>query len=242
MKNVVTYFICKYEPQRFICVYSFECLFYSVVFVCSCIDFFFPFMICSHVRQSWWILMKIKAQDPLLLRMGMYEISQTRILDSPPCLSQLVLSPLLCVHSWRPSCEAQLTNIRFPPTTSTNERELAVEQEVEAFLPHKEEEPSGWWLGKIAKVRGDLIVVEFSDEDHTYTDIVDRENIRPANKKWVMVSLSSPFVLHSFVTANLEFFLSKFCIKMVFDAFLILFLVISSIICGMYVYPCYILV
>ena len=127
--------------------------------------------------------MKIKGQGQLLLRMGTYEMSQTRILDSPSCSSQLVLSSLLCVHRWRPSCEVQLTNIRFPPTTSTKESELVVEQEVEAFLPHQEGEPSGWWLGKVAKVRGDLIVVEFSDEDHTYTDIVDRENIRPANKK-----------------------------------------------------------
>ena len=73
-------------------------------------------------------------------------------------------------------------------------------------MPHKEGEEPGWWIGKIAKNKGEvsptsirykcfniliyyqlqLYVVEFNDGHSTYTDILEKEKLRLPNKKCVL--------------------------------------------------------
>lgn len=70
-------------------------------------------------------------------------------------------------------------------------------------MPHKEGEEPGWWIGKIAKIKGEvspvsvcinvnilmlfqLYVVEFNDGHSTYTDILEKEKLRLPNKKYAM--------------------------------------------------------
>ena len=85
---------------------------------------------------------------------------------------------------WMRNTATDLANVRLPPDGS-EEVALQPGSEVEVFLPHQEGEPSGWWFGKVTKVKGELVVVEFADETHTYSDIVDISNLRSANPKLV---------------------------------------------------------
>ena len=45
------------------------------------------------------------------------------------------------------------------------------------------EEPCGWWHAKVKMVKGDFVVVEYLGWDSTYSEIVQKDRIRPLNTK-----------------------------------------------------------
>ncbi|XP_065886599.1 RNA-binding protein FXR1-like [Dysidea avara] len=99
-------------------------------------------------------------------------------------------------NNWQPTTTVQLSCVRYPPTDSTVVQSLECGSQVEAYLPHKEGEEPGWWIGKIAKVKGDLYVVEFNDGQSTYTDILEKEKLRLPNKNPPLTDLE--FVTKSY--------------------------------------------
>lgn len=85
-------------------------------------------------------------------------------------------------NNWQPTTTVQLSCIRYPPKDTAVVQSLENGSQVEAYLPHKEGEEPGWWIGKISKNRGELYVVEFNDGHSTYTDILEKEKLRLPNK------------------------------------------------------------
>ena len=96
----------------------------------------------------------------------------------------LPLGPTPATSSWMPPTEVDLCHVRLPQTgPSKEEQRLRVGQAVEALIPHRENDPPGWWVGTLGKIKGDLMVVEFHDRDQTYSDIVEGDCVRPCNQK-----------------------------------------------------------
>jgi len=41
-------------------------------------------------------------------------------------------------------------------------------------------EPCGWWRGRVKMVKGEFIVVEYGGNDGKFNEILPAENLRPA--------------------------------------------------------------
>lgn len=84
---------------------------------------------------------------------------------------------VLMLYSWQPTTTVQLSCIRYPPKDTAVVQSLENGSQVEvrtlplilgivsltdvilclqACLPHKEGEEPGWWIGKIAKNKGEV--------------------------------------------------------------------------------------
>ncbi|XP_031557475.1 synaptic functional regulator FMR1-like [Actinia tenebrosa] len=70
--------------------------------------------------------------------------------------------------------------VRLPPST-TQRKDLYVDDEVEIFSRANDDEPCGWWPARIGLKKGEFYVVQYNGWDATFNEIVPRERIRPVN-------------------------------------------------------------
>ncbi|KAL5476248.1 hypothetical protein EMCRGX_G026170 [Ephydatia muelleri] len=83
---------------------------------------------------------------------------------------------------WKPDSWVPMANVRsaLPPSPFQGSAEPGLK--VEVYLPHHENEPSGWWIGTLQKSKGGLYVVEFQSGAEKFSDIVELENLRLPNQ------------------------------------------------------------
>ena len=83
---------------------------------------------------------------------------------------------------WKPDSWVPMVNVRnvLPPSPFQGSAEPGLK--VEVYLPHHDNEPSGWWIGTLQKSKGGLYVVEFQSGAEKFSDIVEIEKLRLPNQ------------------------------------------------------------
>ena len=48
-------------------------------------------------------------------------------------------------------------------------------------------DPYGWWPAQLKMMKGEFAVVDYIGHDHTYSEIVPLDRVRPVNCKWAII-------------------------------------------------------
>lgn len=67
--------------------------------------------------------------------------------------------------------------------------------DIEIYAKEDDDEPMGWWEGKVVSRRGGFFVVRFNGLDDAFNEIVPLERIRPLGQWYVFVSIDLPPLL-----------------------------------------------
>ncbi|KAF6037329.1 fxr2 [Bugula neritina] len=83
-------------------------------------------------------------------------------------------------NNWKPDRKIAYSEARLPYHGNTPITDYVENQEIEALSCTAQNEPCGWWRGRVKMVKGEFIVVEYGGNDGKFNEILPAENLRPA--------------------------------------------------------------
>ncbi|XP_065841039.1 fragile X messenger ribonucleoprotein 1 homolog A-like isoform X2 [Oscarella lobularis] len=85
-------------------------------------------------------------------------------------------------NNWQPPKRVNYEDVRLESEARPGEGDFHVGDEIEVLSRASEDEPCGWWLAKITIEKGEFFVIQYSGWESKYTEIVEKERLRQANK------------------------------------------------------------
>ncbi|XP_041989066.1 fragile X mental retardation syndrome-related protein 1 isoform X4 [Aricia agestis] len=86
-------------------------------------------------------------------------------------------------NDWQPESKFPFSQVFLPPKDAGKTTEFVEFQEVEVFARSNEKEPCGWWTANIKMIRGEFLVIEYTEWDNCYTEIVPKDRLRVKTTK-----------------------------------------------------------
>jgi len=85
-------------------------------------------------------------------------------------------------HGWKPDEWVDCSSVRQSvPPHNPQLFDPRVGDSVEALAKSHEDEPYSWWRAKVKTIKGEFYLINYSDWDDTYNEIVEKELLRPPN-------------------------------------------------------------
>ncbi|XP_049544474.1 synaptic functional regulator FMR1 isoform X2 [Anopheles darlingi] len=82
-------------------------------------------------------------------------------------------------NDWQEESKFQFSQVRLPPGETV--ANFVERMEVEVFSRSEDNEACGWWRAVLKMMKGEFFVVEYVGWEHSYTEIVHSDRIRPVN-------------------------------------------------------------
>uniref|UniRef100_A0A2M4AFD3 Putative fragile x mental retardation syndrome-related protein 1 n=1 Tax=Anopheles triannulatus TaxID=58253 RepID=A0A2M4AFD3_9DIPT len=82
-------------------------------------------------------------------------------------------------NDWQEESKFQFNQVRLPPGETV--ANFVERMEVEVFSRSEDNEACGWWRAVLKMMKGEFFVVEYVGWEHSYTEIVHSDRIRPVN-------------------------------------------------------------
>jgi hypothetical protein len=85
-------------------------------------------------------------------------------------------------HGWKPDQWIECGDVRQSvPPHNPQLFDPRVGDSVEALAKSHEDEPFSWWRARVKTIKGEFFLINYSDWDDTYNEIVEKEMLRPPN-------------------------------------------------------------